>query len=78
MILQRVGSAPHIVAKAEITPHDMLEQSHSLRLHKLVHHIAQNGSDSVEPLVGVANIRQARLIEQNLLNDENGDGFGEL
>ena len=56
----------------------MLEQSHSLRLHKLVHHIAQHRSDGVESLVGVADVRQARLVEKNLLNDENGDGFGEL
>jgi hypothetical protein len=73
-----MGNIPHIVAKAEIAPHDMLEQSHSLRLHKLVHHIAQHSSNSIEPLIGVADIRQASLIEQNLLNDEDGDGFGEL
>lgn len=72
------GGVPRVIAKAKITTHDMLEQSHSLRLHKLVHHIAQHSSDSIEPLIGVADIRQARLIKQNFLNDENGDSFGEL
>jgi len=56
----------------------MLEQSHSLRLHKLVHHITQHRSDSIEPLVGMADIRKARLIKQNLLNDEDGNSFREL
>jgi hypothetical protein len=56
----------------------MLEQSHSLRFHKLVHHITQHRSDSIEPLVGMADIRKARLIKQNLLNDEDSNSFREL
>ena len=56
----------------------MFEQPHSLRLHELGDHVAQHGADSVEPLIGVADVRQASLIEQDLLHDKDGDCLGEL
>lgn len=56
----------------------MLEQPHCLRLHELVDHVAQDGADGVEPLVGVADVRQAGLVEEDLLHNEDGDRLGEL
>lgn len=56
----------------------MFEESYSLCLHKLVDHVTQNGADGVEPLVGVADISQASLIQENLLHDENCYSFRKL
>lgn len=53
----------------------MLEQPHRLRLDQLIHHVAQYGSDGVEPLVCVADVRQSGLVEEDFLNDEYCDGF---
>lgn len=70
--------APQIVAQPQVAPHHVLEQPHSLRLHELVDHVAQYGADGVEPLIGVADVRQAGLVEEDLLHDEDGDRLGEL
>lgn len=56
----------------------MLQQTNSLRLDKLINHIAENGTHGIKSLVGVADIRQASLVQQDLLNDEDGDGFREF
>ena len=56
----------------------MLEQTNSLSLHQLIDHVAEDSSNSIEPLVGVADVGQASLIEQDLLHDKDGDCLGEL
>ena len=56
----------------------MLQQPNSLSLHQLVYHIAQHGPNGVEPLVRMADIRQTRLVQQDLLDDEDSNGLGEL
>lgn len=56
----------------------MLQQASSLRLNKLGDHIAQNGADCVEPLVCGADIVEAIVIQQYLLNNEDGNGLAEL
>ena len=56
----------------------MFQQPNGLSLHQLVHHIAQYGPHGVEPLVCMTDIRQTRLVQQNLLDDEYRNGFGEL
>ena len=71
-------SIPQIVAQTQITAHDMLEQSHSLSLNELVHHVAEHSSNGVETFVCLANVRQSGLVEQDFLNNEDGDGLGEL
>jgi len=53
----------------------MLQEPNSLRLDELVDHVAEDGADGVEPLVCVAYIRQARLVQKNLLNDKDSDRF---
>jgi hypothetical protein len=56
----------------------MLQQPNRLSLYKLIDHVAQHGADRIEPFVCMANIRQSCLVEQDLLDDKDGDGFGEL
>ena len=56
----------------------MLQQSYGLSLHQLVYHIAQHGTHGVEPFIRVTDIRQSRLVQQYLLNDEDRNGLGEL
>ena len=56
----------------------MLEQPRSLLLHQLGNHVAQDGADGVEALVGGADVVEAVVVEQDLLDDEDGDGFAEL
>ena len=58
--------------------HDVLEKAYRLSLDKANHHVAENGTNGVEPLIGCADISQPRIIKQNLLNDEDGDRLGEL
>lgn len=66
---------PHIVAQPQVTAHNMFEQSDSLGFHELIHHVAEDGADGVEALIGMAYIRQAGFIQKNLLHNENGNGF---
>lgn len=56
----------------------MLEQPHRLRLDKLIDHIAQDSTDGIETFVRMANIRQPGLVKEDFLDDEDGDGLGEL
>ena len=56
----------------------MFEQPNRLRLDELVDHVAEDGADGEEALVSVANIGQPRFVEQDLLDDEDGDRLGEL
>lgn len=56
----------------------MLQQPHSLRLHELVDHVAEHSPDGVEALVGVTDVREPGLVQQNLLHNEDGDCLGEF
>lgn len=56
----------------------MLQQSHRLTLHQLIDHIAQHSPDSVEPLVGLADVGEAEVVEKDLLDDKDCDRFGEF
>jgi hypothetical protein len=56
----------------------MLQQADSLLFHELVDHVAKDGTDSVEAFVGLANVRQANVIKQNLLDNEDCDSLAEL
>ena len=56
----------------------MFQQADCLSLDKLVDHVAQNHANGIETLVSVANVRQPRVVQEDLLHDEDGHGFGEL
>lgn len=56
----------------------MLEQANSLLLHQLSDHIAQDGADSIESLIGMTDVSKTHVIQQDLLNDENGHSLAQL
>jgi hypothetical protein len=56
----------------------VFQQPNRLCLYKLIDHVAQHSTNRIEPFVGVTYVRQAGLIQKNLLDDENGNCFGEL
>lgn len=53
----------------------MFEQAHGLLIHELGHHIRQYRTNRVESFVGLANILQAHVVKEDLLDDEDGDGL---
>lgn len=56
----------------------MLQEPHSLLVNELSDHITENGANSVESLVGLADILQSHVIKQDLLNDEDSNGLAKL
>ena len=52
-----------IVTETKIAAHDMLQQPDGLRLDELSNHIAERRPDGVEALIGMTDIRQARLVK---------------
>lgn len=56
----------------------MLEKSGSLLLDELGNHIAQDGANGIESLVSSADVVQAVVVEQDLLDDEDGDCLAQL
>ena len=56
----------------------MLQQPDRLSLNKPNNHIAEHGANCVEPLVSGADVTEARVIQQDLLNDEDSNRLGEL
>lgn len=56
----------------------MLEQSYGLLFHQLLDHVAENGSDGVEPLISLADVIETHIVHQDLLNNENGHCLAQL
>lgn len=56
----------------------MFQQPDGLGLHQLVHHITQHGPNGIEPLIRMTDIRQTRLVQQDLLHDEDRNGLRKL
>jgi len=56
----------------------MLQQPDSLGIDELGDHVAQDRADRVESLVGVADVSQPCLVEEDLLDDEDRHRLGEL
>ena len=56
----------------------MLQQTHRLLIDQLGNHIGEDGAHGVETLVGLTNVLQAHVIQENLLDDEDGDGLAKL
>jgi len=71
-------SGPGVVAESQKAPDDMFQEPHRLLLDELVDHVRQHGADGVEALVGLADVLQPEVVEEDLLHDEDGDCFGEL
>jgi len=71
-------TGPRVVTQPKVATDDVFEESDRLRLDELVDHVAEDGADGKEALVSVANIGQPRFVEQDLLDDEDGDRLGEF
>jgi hypothetical protein len=56
----------------------VLEQADSLLLDQLVDHVAKNGANSIETLIGLANVRKPNVVQQDLLYDEDGYSLTEF
>ena len=52
------------------TPHNMFQEPDSLTLLKLNYHITQHSAHSIEPLVRLADVVEAHVVQQDLLDDE--------
>ena len=67
-----------VIAETKVTPHDVLQEPDSLRFNELANHIAKDSNDCEEPLVCMANIREARFVQKDLLNNEDCNRLREL
>lgn len=56
----------------------MLQQPRSLLFHELANHVAENGPNSIESLVGGTDVVQPVVVQQDLLNNEDGNSLAEL
>lgn len=71
--------APRVTRSVpEEASHNVLQQSRSLLLHQLAHHVGKDGAHCVEPLVSSADIVQAVVIQQDLLDNEYCNCLAEL
>ena len=56
----------------------MFEKSLAGLIAQLNHHLAQDHGHVGEPVVGLADVVEAGLVQQNLLENEGGHGLTEL
>lgn len=71
-------AGPWVVTQPKVATNDVFEESDRLRLDKLVDHVAKDGADGEEALVGVTDVREPSLVEENLLHDKNCNRLGEF
>jgi hypothetical protein len=56
----------------------VLEEANGLLLNQLVDHVAENGADCVETLVGLADVCEPNIVQEDLLYDEDGNSLTEF
>jgi hypothetical protein len=56
----------------------MLQKTGGLLIYELGHHVPENCADSVKALIRLADVGKPHIIHENLLDDENCDGFRKL
>lgn len=56
----------------------MLQEPGSLLFHKLVNHVAQDSPNSIETLVGSADVVQSMVVKKDLLHDKDGNSFAQF
>lgn len=56
----------------------MLQQTDRLLFNKLIDHVAEDSTHSVKAFVGLTDVGKTDVIEQYLLNNENGHRLAEL
>lgn len=67
-----------VVAQPKIATDDMFEEPNRLGLDELVDHVAEDGTNGEEALVGVTDVGEPGLVKEDLLHDEDRDGLGKL
>ena len=60
------------------TAYNMFQQSNSLLFDELGDHIAKNSANSIKPFVRGTDIRQANIIEEDLLYDKDCHSLAQL
>ncbi len=80
-LLERLPCAG-IVAEPQVAAHNMLEEPELVQRLVLVldgaDHVVQDRGDGVEALRGGANVREASVVEEDLLHDEGRNGLAQL
>jgi len=71
-------AGPRVVTQSEIATNDMFEKSDRLRLDELIDHVAKDGANGEKALIGVTDVCEPGLVEEDLLNDEDCYRLGEL
>lgn len=56
----------------------MLQEPGRLLFDELVDHVAQDSPNSVESLVGCADVVQTMIVKEYLLHDKNGNSFAQF
>ena len=56
----------------------MFQQANSLLLDKLIDHVAQHGTHSIEAFVRLTDVGETNIVEQDLLYNEDGHRLTEL
>jgi hypothetical protein len=69
---------PRVVAQPKIATDNMFEESDRLGLDKLVDHVAEDGTDGEEALVGVTDVGEPGLVKEDLLHNEDRDRLGKF
>lgn len=67
-----------IVAQSKIAANDVFEKAHGMGMRQIIDHQTKNVNDGMEAFIGMTNIGQSDLIQEDFLHDENGDGLGEF
>ena len=67
-----------VVGRTKVAADDVLQETHGgVQMHG-VQHVGEDRGDRVEALSRGADIVEAHVIEQDLLDDERCDGFGPI
>lgn len=62
----------------EEAPDHMLQEPNGLLLDQLSDHIAENGSNRIEPFISMTNVSESSVVEENLLHNKYGHCLAQL
>ena len=71
-------ASPGVVRESEVTADHVLQQPLTRFLAQLDDHLAQDHGHMGEPVVGLADVIQPSLVQQDLLQDEGGHSLAQL
>lgn len=56
----------------------MLQEPGGLLFDELVHHVAQDSPNSIESLIGCADVVQSMVVKKNLLHNKDGNSLAQF